>query len=162
MTTLNTEILEILRAVKDPEIPVLSVVDMGVIREIIQAEDTLEVVITPTYTGCPAMDVIAKDIKDTLQQHGFAHVKITTALHPAWTTAWITPHGRQQLEDYGIAPPVASTADKRTLFAAQPKPRCPLCKSKNTQMVSVFGSTACKAQYKCLDCLEPFDYFKCI
>lgn len=158
----KANILELLQVVKDPEIPVLSVVDMGVIRDIIQTEETLEVVITPTYTGCPAMDVIAKDIEDTLHQNGFSAVKITTVLHPAWTTDWITPIGRQKLEDYGIAPPIDGTADKRTLFAAPPKPRCPRCKSENTQMVSVFGSTPCKAQYKCSDCLEPFDYFKCI
>lgn len=159
---MNAEILAILEEVKDPEIPVLSVVDMGIIRDIRRAHNRLEVDITPTYTGCPAMDRIEKDIVDELKQKGFDEVKINTVLSPPWTTDWISKDGLRRLEEFGIAPPVAGTADKRTLFQEAPKPRCPYCKSENTVMVSAFGSTACKAQYKCDECKEPFDYFKCI
>lgn len=165
MSTVSQEInhiFSILDEVKDPEIPVLSVNDMGIIRHIEWREEKLVVTITPTYTGCPAMDVIEKNTLQALQNHGFAHVEIKTVLSPPWTTDWITPKGLQRLEEYGIAPPVKGTADKRTLFQEAPKPRCPYCKSPDTQMISAFGSTACKAQYKCKSCLEPFDYFKCI
>jgi ring-1,2-phenylacetyl-CoA epoxidase subunit PaaD len=159
---MNTDIVNILENVKDPEIPVLSVVDMGIIRDIREADNRLEVDITPTYTGCPAMDRIEKDIVEELKNNGFAEVKINTVLSPQWTTDWISEDGLRRLEEFGIAPPVAGTADKRTLFAEAPKPRCPYCKSPETLMVSAFGSTACKAQYKCNYCKEPFDYFKCI
>ena len=159
---MNEAILQILEDVKDPEIPVLSVVDMGIIRGIREAENGLEIDITPTYTGCPAMDRIESDIVEELNRQGYAKIKINTVLSPPWTTDWISKDGLRRLEEYGIAPPVAGTADKRSLFAEAPKPRCPHCKSANTIMVSAFGSTACKAQYKCADCQEPFDYFKCI
>lgn len=159
---MRTEIHNILETVKDPEIPVLSVLDMGVVRAVREAENGLEIDITPTYTGCPAMDVIEADIRKALLENGFADVKINTVLSPPWTTDWITEDAMARLEKFGIAPPVKGTADKRTLFAEAPKPRCPYCKSPNTIMVSAFGSTACKSQYKCDDCKEPFDYFKCI
>lgn len=159
---MSTEILNILENVKDPEIPVLSVVDMGIIRGIREVENRIEIDITPTYTGCPAMDVIERDIVAELHKHGFVHISIKTVLSPPWTTDWITADAKKRLEEYGIAPPVAGTADKRALFAEAPKPRCPHCKSAATVMVSAFGSTACKAQYKCKACKEPFDYFKCI
>ncbi len=159
---LDPYIISILEHVKDPEIPVLSVVDMGIIRDVREADNKLEVDITPTYTGCPAMDEIERDIKQALTEKGYKHVKINTVLSPPWTTDWITQDGMTRLEEYGIAPPVKGTADKRTLFQEAPKPRCPYCKSDDTVMVSAFGSTACKAQYKCNSCQEPFDYFKCI
>ncbi len=158
---MNEKILQILEEVKDPEIPALSVVDMGIIRDI-RENDHLEVDITPTYTGCPAMDRIESDIVVKLKEEGYQNVIINTVLSPPWTTDWISEDGLRRLEEFGIAPPVKDTADKRTLFAEAPKPRCPYCKSPETQMVSAFGSTACKAQYKCSDCKEPFDYFKCI
>jgi ring-1,2-phenylacetyl-CoA epoxidase subunit PaaD len=159
---MNQAILTILEEVKDPEIPALSVVDMGIIRDIREAANSLEVDITPTYTGCPAMDRIESDIVTKLKEQGYPEVKINTVLSPPWTTDWISEDGLRRLEEFGIAPPVKGTADKRTLFAEAPKPRCPYCKSENTVMVSAFGSTACKSQYKCDDCKEPFDYFKCI
>ena len=155
-------IWEILEEVKDPEIPVLSVTDMGIVRKVDREGDQITVTITPTYTGCPAMDAIEENILSALKEAGMDDVHVETVLSPAWTTDWITEKGLRNLEEYGIAPPVKGTADKRTLFAKAPEVRCPHCGSKNTQMVSAFGSTACKAQYKCNECLEPFDYFKCI
>ena len=154
------EILEILHLVKDPEIPVLSVVDMGVVRGV-ALTDPLTITITPTYSGCPAMNTIEADIKDQLANNGFANTKILTVLSPPWTTEWLTDRGRNQLEEYGITPPQGSTS-KRSLFLEDETIPCPRCKSSNTQLVSEFGSTACKAHYKCKECLEPFDYFKCI
>ena len=160
--SMDPYILSILETIKDPEIPVLSVVDMGIIRDIREKEKQLEIDITPTYTGCPAMDVIAHDIKQALTDKGYKEVKINTVLSPPWTTDWISQDGMTRLEEFGIAPPVKGTADKRVLFQEAPKPRCPYCKSDDTVMISAFGSTACKAQYKCNSCQEPFDYFKCI
>ncbi|MEP2275043.1 MAG: 1,2-phenylacetyl-CoA epoxidase subunit PaaD [Reichenbachiella sp.] len=154
------KVLETLRSVMDPEIPVLSVVDMGVIRHI-EITDHLVVTITPTYSGCPAMNTIEEDIKKCLLDNGHKNVDVKTVLQPAWTTDWLTAHGREQLKAYGIAPPQGSTS-KRALFLEDETVPCPQCESKNTILVSEFGSTACKAQYKCKDCLEPFDYFKCI
>lgn len=154
------QVLDSLRKVMDPEIPVLSVVDMGVIRHI-EVTDHLEVTITPTYSGCPAMNTIESDIKNCLKDQGYENVEVKTVLQPAWTTDWLTENGRAQLKAYGIAPPQGSTS-KRSLFLEDETVPCPQCESKNTELVSEFGSTACKAQYKCRDCLEPFDYFKCI
>jgi ring-1,2-phenylacetyl-CoA epoxidase subunit PaaD len=158
---MNEKIRNILNEVKDPEIPALSVVDMGIIRAV-RENDVLEIDITPTYTGCPAMDRIERDLIDKLKEKGYQTVKINTVLSPPWTTDWISEDGLRRLEEFGIAPPVKGTADKRALFQEAPKPRCPYCKSPETQMISAFGSTACKAQYKCNSCKEPFDYFKCI
>ncbi|MEQ9424533.1 MAG: 1,2-phenylacetyl-CoA epoxidase subunit PaaD [Cyclobacteriaceae bacterium] len=152
---------EILESVKDPEIPVLSVVDLGVVREISEQSGQVIVTITPTYSGCPAMNVIEEDIKSTLQQSGY-EVTVETVLSPAWTTDWLSANGRKKLEEFGIAPPAEGSQNKRVLFGDEPIVRCPNCKSTATKMVSQFGSTACKAHYKCKDCLEPFDYFKCI
>jgi len=154
------QVLDSLRKVMDPEIPVLSVVDMGVIRHI-EITDHLVVTITPTYSGCPAMNTIESDIKKCLTDEGYENVEVKTVLQPAWTTDWLTENGRAQLKAYGIAPPQGSTS-KRSLFLEDETVPCPQCESKNTVLVSEFGSTACKAQYKCKDCLEPFDYFKCI
>jgi ring-1,2-phenylacetyl-CoA epoxidase subunit PaaD len=156
------EILSHLSAISDPEIPVLSIMDLGIIREILfHSDETLEVVITPTYSGCPAMDMIEVDIKATLQDLGIQKTKVTTILTPAWTTDWLTESGRQKLLDYGIVPPVKESSDKLALFGKIKGIHCPLCHSPHTEMIAQFGSTACKALYKCLDCKEPFDYFKC-
>ena len=144
-----------LEEIKDPEVPVLSIIDLGIVRDIKMNDDELEIIITSTYTGCPAMDIIAADIRAQLTTLGFKRLKITTALSPAWTSDWMSETGKRKLQEYGIAPP-----DKR--FAI-PKDgvECPLCHSNNTRMVSEFGSTACKALFQCNDCKEPFDYFKC-
>jgi len=163
MTTAITkeDIWKLLEEVADPEIPVLTVTDLGIIRDVGIQEDEVEIIITPTYSGCPAMNTIEVNIRAVLQENGFGKVKITSILHPAWTTAWISPRGRHRLKEYGIAPPVEGSVDKSALFQDSPKVECPQCGSAHTEMVSQFGSTACKALYRCLDCKEPFDYFKC-
>lgn len=156
------EIYTLLEEVKDPEIPVLSVVDLGIIREVITNLDgSVSVTITPTYSGCPAMDTIEADIRKILKEAGLKS-SVETKISPAWTTDWITEKGRENLEKYGIAPPAESTSDKSFLTGKGKKVRCPQCKSYHTEVISQFGSTACKALYKCNDCLETFDYFKCI
>lgn len=157
------KIWHILEDIKDPEIPVLSIVDLGIVRAVNdQGDDGVEVVITPTYSGCPAMDMIAGQIKDTLNDNGFSKHQIKSVLSPAWTTDWLTENGRKKLLAYGIAPPEKSTTNKQVLFGGQKKIACPQCGSNNSEQISEFGSTACKALYRCLDCREPFDYFKCI
>jgi len=162
MTITEQEIYTILDQVADPEIPVLTIRDLGIIREVLIHDDGLvEVVITPTYSGCPAMDMIEVNILAALQEAGYHPVEVTTVLHPAWTTDWISAEGRRKLREYGIAPPVRESPDKSALFQEAPAVPCPLCGSKNTRMVSRYGSTPCKAQYRCEECLEPFDYFKC-
>ncbi len=145
----------------DPEVPVLTVVDLGVVREVNLENNTWNVVITPTYSGCPAMKRIEDDIIDKLKENGIENVSVELVLSPAWTTDWLSEAGRRKLKEYGIAPPVAEI-DKSVLFAEQPVVPCPKCNSKNTKMISQFGSTACKAHYQCEDCMEPFDYFKCL
>lgn len=157
----TSKIWEILETVSDPEVPVLTVVDLGVVRDVRLEGEQLEVVITPTYSGCPAMNVIEMNIRMALAAEGYPDVKITTILSPAWTTDWMSEAGKQKLKAYGIAPPVGGVVDKNALFAEPKKVPCPICDSPNTEMISQFGSTACKAHYKCLSCLEPFDYFKC-
>jgi len=156
----ESRIKEILSNVFDPEVPVLSVLDLGIIREIDLINKVIT--ITPTYSGCPAMDVFTEDIKTALSENGITGFQIESTLSPAWTTDWISEEGKIKLEEYGIAPPVGSSSDKQTLFGEAKVVPCPQCKSKNTKLVSQFGSTACKALYKCEDCLEPFDYFKCL
>ena len=151
----------ILEKVSDPEIPVLSILEMGVVRSALFEKEVVKVVITPTYSGCPAMDVIGDDIKKILKEHGY-DATIKLVLSPAWTTDWITEKGRKALLDYGIAPPLEANADKEVLLGDKKLVECPQCGSKNTKMVSQFGSTACKAFFQCEDCLEPFDYFKCL
>ena len=146
------QIWDWLDAVPDPEIPVISVVDLGVVRDVSVSEEGVEVTITPTYTGCPAMSVIAFDIETALAQKGVENITLKTQIAPAWTTDWLSKKGRARLEDYGIAPPQ---------LAGGPE-RCPQCKSTNVERISQFGSTPCKAQWRCQSCLEPFDYFKCI
>jgi ring-1,2-phenylacetyl-CoA epoxidase subunit PaaD len=153
---------ELLEKVKDPEVPVLTIVDLGIVREIhTKNEEEIEVVITPTYSGCPAMDVIGTNINTVLRKAGYQKIEIKTVLSPAWTTDWLSEKGKQKLEAYGIAPPVGATTDKRVLTGEFEAVKCPQCKSENTKMISQFGSTACKALFQCQDCLEPFDYFKC-
>lgn len=161
--TQSQQLLDILEDVKDPEIPVLSLVDLGVVRKAEVREDgSPHVVITPTYSGCPAMQVMEEDIRVRLQMAGYKGIEIETVLSPAWTTDWITAKGRKALQEYGIAPPEQATSDKNALLGHPKQVTCPLCKSRNSAILSQFGSTPCKALYKCNDCLEPFDYFKCI
>jgi len=155
------EIWNLLEGVFDPEVPVLTVVDLGVVRSVSIENNSIHIIITPTYSGCPAMKVIEEDILSLLKEHGHENVTIELVLAPAWTTDWISEKGRKNLKEYGIAPP-ADEVDKSVLFAEPPVIQCPICDSKNTKMVSQFGSTACKAHYQCKDCLEPFDYFKCL
>ncbi len=152
---------DLLEEVKDPEIPVLSVVDLGIVRDIKMQEGSVEIIITPTYSGCPAMDFIEVNIKSLLQEAGEEEITVTTVLHPAWTTDWISEPGKAKLQAYGIAPPVGKSPDKSLLFAEEVSVPCPRCNSADTTMVSQFGSTACKSLYKCNSCKEPFDYFKC-
>jgi ring-1,2-phenylacetyl-CoA epoxidase subunit PaaD len=147
-------------AVVDPEIPVLTVEDLGVLRDVRVRGDGVEAVITPTYSGCPAMNVIALEIALALERAGFRNPKITTVLSPPWTTEWITPEGRAKLEAFGIAPPLH--ASRRGSSFAEQAIACPRCGSEKTSRISEFGSTPCKALYRCEACAEPFDYFKCI
>lgn len=157
----EAKIRQILERITDPEIPVLSVVDLGIIREIIPMPAGWEIKISPTYSGCPAMNLIAMQIKMELASEGFAPVMVTEVLSPAWTTDWMSDHGKRKLEDYGIAPPVNEKRVKTMLFGKKPVVPCPRCGSKETALISEFGSTACKSLMRCLSCLEPFDYFKC-
>ncbi|MCC9167960.1 1,2-phenylacetyl-CoA epoxidase subunit PaaD [Pontibacter harenae] len=156
------KVWEYLEEVTDPEIPVLSVVDLGVVRDVQIEGEQVQVTITPTYSGCPAMNTIATDIKLKLLSEGFAKVSIDLKLSPAWTTNWLSEAGKAKLEAYGIAPPVEPEGDIHALFGRNTTVRCPLCQSENTRLISQFGSTACKAFYQCNECLEPFDYFKCL
>lgn len=158
---IDKRLIAILEQVSDPEIPVLSIMDMGVVRSAVIEDDIVNVEITPTYSGCPAMDVIGDDIKKALKDAGYQS-DIDLILHPAWTTDWITPRGRKALEDYGIAAPLDAEADKDVLLNGKRIVKCTNCGSQNTGLVSQFGSTACKAQFQCDDCQEPFDYFKCL
>jgi ring-1,2-phenylacetyl-CoA epoxidase subunit PaaD len=145
----------ILASVTDPEVPVLTISDLGIIRDVRINDEEVEVIITPTYSGCPAMDMIAVNIKLALIENGYSKIKVTSVLSPAWTTDWMSEEGKRKLKEYGIAAP-----DKRFVIAADGV-ECPLCNSINTKLISEFGSTACKALYQCTDCKEPFDYFKC-
>ena len=155
-------ILQLLGQVSDPEVPILSILDLGIVRSWRQDENGVEVVITPTYSGCPAMDTIEADIRNTFSEAGYSSLEVRTVLDPPWTTDWMSEEGKEKLRAYGIAPPESGSADKRTLFGKEEAVRCPHCRSLQTEVVSMFGSTACKALYRCKDCLEPFDYFKCI
>jgi ring-1,2-phenylacetyl-CoA epoxidase subunit PaaD len=183
----NTALIwSLLEQVNDPEVPVLSVVDLGIIREVrmvsvgeggvtgtgatrgvgamepVTADAELEVVLTPTYSGCPAMDVIRMNIRMVLLENGYKNVKLTTILSPAWTTDWMSDRGKEKLKDYGIAPPLPSQqVCHPALFHREEAVACPHCNSYHTTLISEFGSTACKSLYRCIDCKEPFDYFKC-
>lgn len=152
---------EVLSRVMDPEVPVVSVVDLGIVRSVDWQDGHLHLVITPTYSGCPATEVIEQDINQALDEAGFQAPLLETRLAPAWSTDWISNEGRERLRAYGIAPPVGS-ANKRSLLGDKPEIACPICGSEHTERLSEFGSTACKALYRCRECLEPFDYFKCI
>lgn len=138
--------------VPDPEIPVISVVDLGIVRDVAWQGDTLEVAVTPTYSGCPATSVIAMDIETALHDRGITNVRIKTQIAPPWTTDWLSDKGRAKLTEYGIAPPSPAGGPDA----------CPRCGGTHLTRISQFGSTPCKAHWRCDDCLEPFDYFKCI
>lgn len=155
-------IWSLLEEVYDPEVPVLTVIDLGIIRDVKVNDDEVEVIITPTYSGCPAMDVISMSIRMILMGNGYKNVRITQVLSPAWTTDWMTEEGKRKLKEYGIAPPnVKQQVCDQSLFVADEAVQCPHCNSYHTHRVSEFGSTACKSLFQCDDCLEPFDYFKC-
>ncbi|HWY37960.1 MAG TPA: 1,2-phenylacetyl-CoA epoxidase subunit PaaD [Bacteroidia bacterium] len=156
------DIFSFLEEIPDPEIPVISIVELGVIRKVKTTPGMVELEITPTYSGCPAMKQMEDDITTVLKAKGIERINIKTVYTPAWTTDWLSAEAREKLRKYGIAPPEESTSDKSVLTGKEKHVTCPRCGSKNTQLVSQFGSTACKALYKCRDCLEPFDYFKCI
>ncbi len=153
------ELFSILANIPDPEIPVLSINEMGILKDIIIQDNSCEIIITPTYSGCPAMGVIEEDIKKILFEYGILNVKVKLVLSPAWTTDWMTDEAKEKLRVYGIAPPLHSSCSN--FFAEKQSISCPKCGSQNTLMVSHFGSTACKAMYKCNNCEEPFEYFKC-
>lgn len=161
MPLTKQEIFELLHGIPDPEIPVISIVELGVIRDVRLRDNEVEVDITPTYSGCPAMKQMEDDVKSALRAAGFSKVSVRTIYQPAWTTDWMTPEAKEKLREYGIAPPEGS-ADKAALTGKPRNVKCPRCGSSETVMVSQFGSTACKALFKCNNCLEAFDYFKCI
>jgi ring-1,2-phenylacetyl-CoA epoxidase subunit PaaD len=150
-----------LEEVSDPEIPVLSVIDLGVVRDAQLINGDWLITITPTYSGCPAMKTMEEDILSKLKEKGISSAKVELVLAPAWSTDWLSENGRIKLREYGIAPP-EHEVDKSVLFAEPTVVPCPKCHSRNTRMVSQFGSTACKAFYQCNDCQEPYDYFKCL
>lgn len=149
------KIWEILQTVCDPEVPVLTILDLGIVRNVFIKNEEVEIVITPTYSGCPAMDMISINIRLALLEQGFSQVKITSVLAPAWSSDWMTASGKEKLKLYGIAAP-----DKKFEIPVDGV-ECPQCNSTHTKLISEFGSTACKALYQCQDCKEPFDYFKC-
>jgi ring-1,2-phenylacetyl-CoA epoxidase subunit PaaD len=160
------EVWDLLSSVPDPEIPVLSVVDLGIVRHVRwstgeDARSVLHVGITPTYSGCPATEVIRHSIETALDQEGYVDAIVEEVLSPAWTSDWLTEEGRRKLESFGIAPPEKAVSSPRHPFRA-PVVACPRCASRATERVSEFGSTPCKAHYRCTSCLEPFDYFKCL
>ena len=162
ITHSKDEIFKLLSEIPDPEIPVINIIELGILREVKFVDEVCVVVITPTYTGCPAMKVIEDDIRIKLKEIGIDKVKVELVLTPAWTTDWISDAAKEKLRAYGIAPPDHSSVDKNVLLGKNRDLKCPQCGSKHTEMISQFGSTACKALYRCLDCKEPFDYFKCI
>lgn len=154
------QVMDWLREVRDPEIPVLTITDLGIVRDVV-VSDHVKVALTPTYSGCPATEVIEQSVINALEDQGLENIEIERALSPPWTTDWISDEGREKLRKYGIAPP-AKAAGKRALLRGQRAIACPRCDSQETELVSEFGSTACKASYRCTSCLEPFEYFKCI
>mgnify|MGYP000885494374 CR=1 FL=1 len=157
------QVWEFLSEIPDPEIPVITITELGVVRSVEISENIAVITITPTYTGCPAMKLFEDEIVSTLKQKGFDSVEIKLVYSPAWTTNWMSDEAKEKLREYGIAPPIDGTEDKGVLFSSDTKVvPCPRCKSKKTTLKSQFGSTACKALYQCNDCLEPFDHFKCI
>lgn len=161
------KIWDILSTVTDPEVPVLTILDLGIVREVVinnspLGDGGIEIIITPTYSGCPAMDMITMNIRLALLENGYKNFKVTSVLSPAWTTDWMSEEGKGKLKEYGIAPPNPKQQVCTTeLFQKEEAIQCPLCNSYHTHRISEFGSTACKALYQCDDCKEPFDYFKC-
>ncbi|WP_427913011.1 1,2-phenylacetyl-CoA epoxidase subunit PaaD [Ramlibacter sp. MMS24-I3-19] len=154
---------QVLGTVLDPEVPALSVCDLGIVRDVIDHGAELEVVLTPTYSGCPATEVIEQSVLDALRAEGLGPARATLRRAPAWTTDWISDEGRRKLHDYGIAPPRPALPDGAApirIVRREPSIACPRCGSTHTERLSAFGSTACKAMYRCLDCREPFEYFK--
>lgn len=158
---IEQKIWKLLEEVKDPEVPVLSVIDLGIIRDVQAEQESITITVTPTYSGCPALDTINLDIRLKLIEHGYRDVNIKQVLSPAWTSDWMSDEGKKKLKEFGIAPPNPKQQFCKTEMFAQENVQCPRCNSWHTQLISQFGSTACKALYKCLDCSEPFDYFKC-
>ncbi len=155
------EVYASLAGIPDPEIPVISITDLGIVRDVAIDGESVVVTITPTYSGCPAMHVIEEDVGFRLRALGFAHIEVRTVLAPAWSTDWIAPEARERMREYGIVPPHAMRgADTHRIHLFSRSIACPRCMSENTERLSEFGSTACKAMYRCLDCREPFDYFK--
>jgi len=156
------KLIAALSAIPDPEIPVITISDLGVLRDVKFTKEGVEVIITPTYSGCPAMKQIADDIASLLKQAGIAQYKVNMVYDPPWTTDWLSDAAKEKLRVYGIAPPEHSSVDKRTLIGKDKIIACPRCGSEKTKMISQFGSTACKALFQCSDCHEPFDHFKCL
>jgi ring-1,2-phenylacetyl-CoA epoxidase subunit PaaD len=154
-------IWDLLEEVKDPEVPVLSILDLGIVREIKLEGDQINIVITPTYSGCPAMDVISMDIRLKLIEKGYRNVSVQQQLSPAWTTDWMTKEGKEKLKAFGIAPPNPKQQFCTSDMFREEAVQCPHCHSYHTALISQFSSTACKAMYRCLACKEAFDYFKC-
>jgi ring-1,2-phenylacetyl-CoA epoxidase subunit PaaD len=159
--TPKEQVYKFLAEVPDPEIPVINIVELGVIRDVLFYGSYIEILLTPTYSGCPAMDMIEKMIKEKLHSKDYESVKVTLVYKPVWTTDWMNEETKEKLRAFGIAPPKGVTSSKKTLLNEE-SIACPQCKSENTELKSMFSSTACKALYICSDCLEPFDYFKCI
>lgn len=169
MTVAVEQVWDWLGEVPDPEIPVISLTDLGIIRGVAYQGDTLVVTVTPTYSGCPATSVINFEIDKKLRDNGISDLRLERQLSPPWTTDWIKPQAREALKAYGIAPPIEGTAADGVIAGRVSRMsghnlavECPRCGSAQTEKVSQFGSTPCKASYRCTDCLEPFDYFKCI
>ncbi|HNP49110.1 MAG TPA: phenylacetate-CoA oxygenase subunit PaaJ [Bacteroidia bacterium] len=159
---LSKEYIEtILNEIPDPEIPVISIVDLGIVRKVILEDSKVIVHITPTYSGCPAMMAIQKDIVSRLNKEGIEQVEVKLVVDEVWTTDWINEEARERLRQYGIAPPEKVSSDKNVLMGKSKTVSCPRCGSEHTVLISQFGSTACKALYRCENCREPFDYFKC-
>lgn len=152
---------QLLQEIPDPEIPVISIVDLGIVRSVILENEKVIINITPTYSGCPAMMAIQKDIVTRLKDEGIEHVEVNLVHDEVWTTDWINDTAKERLREYGIAPPEKSSPDKNLLTGKRSAVACPRCGSIETSLISQFGSTACKALYRCESCREPFDYFKC-
>ena len=155
------QLWHILKEVKDPEVPVLSIIDLGIVRDVKVENEKISIIITPTYSGCPAMDVISMDIRLKLIEKGYRNVVIQQQLSPAWTTDWMTQQGKEKLKAFGIAPPNPKQQFCTSEMFREEAIECPRCLSYHTEVISQFSSTACKAMYRCLDCKEAFDYFKC-
>ncbi len=164
MTTVQSHISHLssqISLIPDPEIPVITIADLGILREVKEDGDKIIVTITQTYSGCPAMKAIENEIAEVLKNNGVENFEIKYTFSPAWTTDWLSDAAKEKLRVYGIAPPEKTSSDKSVLLVHQKTKLCPRCKSSNTEMISTFGSTACKALYRCKNCGEPFDYFKC-